>query len=468
MRRILRRLAVCTVVPVAAASLSVSAAFAQDTTGNADYPTTPIPTPEDPNQPPDSQPPPHPVPGPIVGDASTGIGMIRLLPNSQALDSIFDPDPNMPGPRQPLAEVGLGLATAEANSDAYLMQERSIAEASPVGLAVDGKTPRLPQFGLTQTSVTGHQQPVRTGLQAPANPLVNLGGLTGSVHAQWKRQLGPCVDPIADSRVSLANASVGNVLPDELSELLNDGSLLNIPEAMSAHSTVRLVDMPGTTNKAVRSTTRMQTGSIRLLEGTSHELRIDVASPPTLTATSTGNPHTSTVDYTAPVIRISKGGEVLGVVDAANPRIDVPLNLDLGILRLDIGKLTQQQNGAEARGSARMFDLKILPGEHNGYSTSLADISFGRQIVRAGAPAGGVDCGIAAAASPAMAVPQEDPPVAEGTQDNPPAAEGPQAIGPQAEQAHYSAPLLWFATAFLVGGAVLLAAFTRRRVRPEH
>ncbi|GAA2791505.1 hypothetical protein [Saccharopolyspora taberi] len=439
-RRPLRRLAVCATVSAAVAGLGLPAALAQEST----LPTTPRPSPENPGQPPESVPANHP--GPIVADAGTGIGLIRILPKTVPTDSVVeDPEFEEKLPKQAIAEMGMGLATAQANSDAYLGHERAIADSDPVGFSFQGTTPRTP-LGLSQTASPDHDAPTAGGLHPPASPLdgvVKLGAMNGSAHARWDDVLGPCVQPISDAKTSLGGLSVLNALPGV------DGALLDASNSLEAHSNVELVDVAGQQGKAVRATSSMRLGDVRLFSGTPQELRVEVVSQPKLTATSTGDPATSTVDYQAPVLRVSRGDEVLGVLDAAKPQLDVPFSqdqLDLGVLRMSVGKLRQDVAGAEVRAAARMFDLHVLPADKIGIQTSLAQISFGEQIARAGAPAGGVVCRAAAPPAPAAV------------------AEGPKAPPLAVTDGAYSAiPLFWTGTGLLLLGSILVAAVPRRR-----
>ncbi|NYH80516.1 hypothetical protein FHR84_003873 [Actinopolyspora biskrensis] len=507
------RVVVCSVVSLAVALLGLPAATAQSTP-----PSTPVPTPEFPEQPPGSSKPDNPPPGPIVGGAGTGIGLLRVLPNAVPGESIIDdPEFDEKLPRQALVETGMGISIAKANSQAYLAQEKAVAESAPLGFAVGGNAPALPG-SLAQTAVPDHAEPRTRGLEPPSTPLdslLDLGALEGSAHARWDEELGPCVEPVSAARTSLAGISAVNVLPAlnnqedkltaEAAELSNGsapadgtalgeelgplerlgglltgpaadstsgrGSLLRVPDVMRADSSVRLVDVPGQQGKAVRSTSRFEVAGIRLFAGTSQELRIDVVSRPKLTATSTGDPETSSVDYSAPVLRISRGGEELFTLDAANPEFELPIGLplpspgddsgtalvghsdrenvlDIGVLRLSLGELTKDKTDGEVRAGARLLDLKILPNDFLGFSTALAQVSFGEQFARAGAPEGGVHC--------ERSTPPESttaPPVQEA--GGPPLAE--------TSGAYHAVGLFWTGTLLLLLGAVLVAALPRRR-----
>lgn len=511
-----RRMAVCSAVSMALACLSMPPVFAQST-----LPTTPVPPPKDPGQPPASKAPPVPQPGPIVAGAGTGIGMLRILPESVPGDSILDdPEFNEKLPKQALLEVGMGLATAQANSEAFLAQERAIAESAPFGFAFKGNAPPLPG-SLAQTALPDHDEPTTGGLKppdSPLSPLLDFGLMKGSVHARWDEQLGPCVKPISDARTTLGELSAINALPalpgpgekapqllsgadpapdpaaqdaisgmngplERLGGLLKgktsttdeSGSLLNA-SAIRAHSSIRLVDVPSQDGKAVRATSEFSLADITLFAGTPQELRIEVVSEPTLTATSTGDPRTSKVTYQAPVLRVSRGGEVLYTLDAANPQFELPIGipmpgsgadsnmplvghpetghvLDIGVLELSLAKLTKDKVGAEVRAGARLLDVKILPTEKLGIGSALAQVSFGEQFVRAKAPEGGVHCG---RSTPPVDTPQ---PGGQGGEEQlrpvPPLA--------KTAGAYHAMSLFWIGAIMLLLGSVLVAALPRRR-----
>ncbi|WP_425425508.1 hypothetical protein [Amycolatopsis marina] len=346
-------------LPVTAAVLALSAApaLAQD------IPTTPIPEPANPGQPPISSPPAVQPLGKAVGDAGTALGMLRLLPNAVPTSAIL-PGLDEELPKQSAFEGGLGLSSAQANSESYLAYERSIAQSSPFGISVAGNAPQAPG-SLVQTALPDNPKAVKGGLKAPENPLLNVGLLEGTAHARWSSTLGPCVGTIADSTTSLASLSLLNVIPSmpdasqlteaaaplkegleqlpgplaSLGGLLDapgdkadsdgTGSVLSLPNTLSSRSTVRLVDIKGTDRKAVQSISTMQAADINILKGTPLGLNIKVASQPTLTVTSTGDKDTSKVEYSAPVLTVERGGEELFTLDAANPTKDVPIGIPL-------------------------------------------------------------------------------------------------------------------------------------------
>ncbi|MFJ1766489.1 hypothetical protein ACIOD2_39595 [Amycolatopsis sp. NPDC088138] len=533
-----RRLPRSAALPAAAALLLLSAAPAM---ADPTYPTTPIPQPASSGQAPISAPiGPQPL-GQAVGDAGTALGIVRLLPNSVPTSTI------LPGfgdtlPKQSALEAGMGLSSASANSDAYLSYEKAVAQASPLGLSVGGNAPQTPG-SVVQTALPDNPQPISGGLNAPSNPLLNVGLLNGTAHARWSPTLGPCVDTIADASTSVASLSLLNVVPSlpnlgldklaldpstlakgfdltkglqSLGGLLQGGgqtaangtgSLLSLPNTLSSRSQVKLVDIPGSKNKAVQSTSTVQGADIEILKGTPLALSIKVASQPTLKVTSTGDAKTSKVEYTAPVLTIEAGGKVLYTLDAAHPTKDIPIGLplaglsdqfgqlndipvvgglvstltkgvqqvgntagtvlDLGVLRLSIAGLDQKSaamttpfKGFQLGASARMFDLQLLPttklksllpaDQQKNLPSSLAQLSLGEQIARAYAPTDGVVC---------------------GTTTPPPPAGGEAPKGPVKNLAYTggaydTVPLFWSGTAMLLLGVVMVAAMPGTRRRP--
>ncbi|WP_240323125.1 hypothetical protein [Amycolatopsis ruanii] len=365
-----RRMPRALALPVAAAVLVLSAtpAVAQST-----IPTTPTPQPANPGQPPFiGQEGPQPL-GHAVADAAAALAVLRLLPNSVPTSTI------LPGfsdqlPKQSALEAGMGLSSAQANSEALLSYEKAIAQSSPFGLAVGGNAPQAPG-SLVQTALPDNEQPLTGGLNASENPLLNVGLLNGKVHARYSPTLGPCVGTIADASTSVASLSLLNVIPSlpnlpidgldlqnvqladgfdpakglqTLGGLLSGGAetrsdgtnaVLSLPNTLSSRSVVQLVDIPGSPNKAVQSISTLQAADIEILKGTPLELTLKVVSQPTLKVTSTGDEKTSKVEYTAPVITIERQGKVLYTLDATNPTKDIPIGLPLSGLSQQFGPL---------------------------------------------------------------------------------------------------------------------------------
>ena len=499
----------------------------------AAQPTTPIPTPTNPESPGMSSPVGPVPPGRAVGDAGTGLGIVRILPNSTPTKAIV---PGMEDklPKQSAAELGFGLATAQVNSEAYLSFERSVAQAAPGGLAIQGGSPQAPG-ALSQTASPDNPQPIHNGLKLPSTPLdtlIRAGALQGQVHARWSDTAGPCVGTIADATTEIASLSLLNAIPtlpsvqdltgvfdapkldakadqaviDGLKKLTGGlstlggalsggskpaadgtGSLVSLPNTLSARSVVRLVDIPGSPNKAVQSTSTMQVAALKLLAGTPFEITIRVVSQPTLQVTSTGDEKTSTVTYTAPVLAVEQGGKVIGQLDAANPKFDIPIGLpvgpgaptlpiigdllangqkltqalqriDLGVIRLGVAQLdkrgtpmTSPFKGFQLGATARMLDVQVLPTQALGLPnlpSALAQVALGEQVARAYAPTGGVVCRTS-------------------EQPAPPPTPKPQGRAPMelayTTMAYKTIPMFWAGTAMLLIGVVLVAALPTLR-----
>jgi hypothetical protein len=495
-------------------------------------PTTPIPTPTNPASPGMSSAVGAVPPGRAVGDAGTGLGILRILPNSVPTRTI-QPGAEDKLPKQAAAELGFGLASAQVNSEAYLAFERSVAQAAPGGLAIQGGSPQAPG-ALSQTASPDNAAPVHGGLRLPSTPLdtlVRATALQGQVHARWSDTDGPCVGTISDATTEIASLSLLNAIPtlpstpdltgvfdspadpnadqavvDGLKKLAGPlstlggalsggskpaadgaGSLVSLPNTLSARSVVRLVDIPGSANKAVESTSTMQVANVKLLAGTPFEIQIRIVSQPTLQVTSTGDEKTSTVRYTAPVLAVEQGGQSLGQLDAAHPQLDIPVGiplapgapnlpivggllangqqataalnrLDLGVIRLGVAQLDQRGMamtspfaGYQLGATARMLDLQVLPTQALGLPnlpSALAQVSLGEQVARAYAPAGGVVC---------------------RTSEQPvqPPTPKPQGKAPTqlayTTMAYKTIPLFWTGTAMLLIGVVLVAALPTLR-----
>jgi hypothetical protein len=528
----MRRRHLLLALPAAAVVLGLAAAPAAADTPT--FPTTPVPTNGAGEPPVSAANGPQPL-GHAVGDAATGLAVLRLLPGAVPANAIL-PGAAAALPRQSAAELGFGLSSAQANSEAFLGFEHAIAQAAPAGVAIGGNAPQLPG-ALSQTASPDNVQPVSGGLNPPSTPLdalLKVGLLNGSVHARWSDTLGPCVGTIADASTSLASVSVLNLIPSlpgttdanalssalssstldptqkqalignlsqltgplsSLGGLLSGGSLLSAPNVLSSRSVVRLVDLPGSANKAVQSVSTMQVASLKLLAGTPMELDLNVVSQPTLTVTSTGDSATSSVNYTAPVVQVVQGGKTLFTLDAAHPTADVPIGvplnvpnlpklpvvgsllpngqpltaglpvIDIGVLRLSVAQVQQSSQaltagqanapftGFQIAATARLLDLQVLPTAALGIPNlpaALAQVSLGEQVGRAYAPSGGVVCGTGTVSNPGV----------------PPGA-GPTKTLAFTNGAYDSVPLFWAGTLMLLIGVIIVASLpvSRRRVR---
>ncbi|WP_019809845.1 hypothetical protein, partial [Saccharomonospora halophila] len=252
-------------------------------------------------------------------------------------------------------------------------------------------------------------------------------------------------------------AHLGGLLSGGGNDTDGTGSLVSAPQTLSTRSVVRLTDIPGSDRKAVESISTMRAARLEILKGTPLGFTVRVVDQPTLRVVSTGDPGTSTVEYTAPVLAFERDGETLFELDAANPTRDIPLGiplpgltelpgfeqvrdapvlggvaelvgggltklterasehvLDLGVLRVSVaelderaGRVTEPFTGHHVSAAARMLDLRVLPTDRlretlppeqaERLPASLAQVSLGEQKATAFAPEGGVECGPPAA-----------------------------------------------------------------------
>lgn len=530
-----RRRPLVLALPATAALLALSAAPAMADS----FPTTPVPT-NPPGSPPMSAANgPQPL-GHAVANAATGLAVLRLLPGAVPASSVLPGAANQL-PRESAAEVGFGLSSAQANSESFLNYERAVAQSAPAGVAIEGNSPQLPG-ALSQTALPDNPQPISGGLNPPSTPLdalLKVGLIDGQVHARWSATVGPCVGTISDASTSVASISALNVIPslpsttdatqlaaamsrsnltaaqkqslvDNLSSLTGPlsslggllsggvttgsaGSLISLPNTLSSRSTVRLVDLPGSKNKAVQSISTLQVASLQLFTHTPLETHLNVVSQPTLTVTSTGSASTSTISYHAPVIQVVQGGRVISTLDAAHPTADVPIGIplnvpdlpklpvvgdllpngqqltssvpviDIGVLRLSVAELVKSSKtlsspfaGFELGGTARMLDVQVLPTAALGLPNlpaALAEVSLGEQVASAYAPAGGVRCGTTGTPVTHPATPQA-----------PPGAPKTLAF---TSGAYDTVPLFWLGTGLLMAGVILVASLPRRRVNRD-
>jgi hypothetical protein len=456
-----------------------------------------------------------PSPTPAAADAGAALFTVRALPGASL--------PGVTGTGLLTGAIATTVVTADSTKPAG---QQSTATAAPFALTLAGQSPTPPTTA-SQTASPDHATPTTTGFTIPAQlaPLLSGGVLQGSAQARYSDTVGFCVDPISTATTSLANLSAVNVLPalslpttgtgdptaalGSLTGLLTGAqsgfgglaglltgqssgttSVVKVPDTASATSTTKLVDVAGQAGKGIQASSGVQLGNIQLLPGTPLGVTVNVIKAPTLTATSTGDPATSGVTYTAPVVEITQADgtviQKLAAVDdpsttADETQFSIPLqipvlgsavdqatgairNLDLGLLTVKYGQFTEAPaNGASVGGSASLLDVAVLPtttltsllGSALPAGTvpdSLLQLGVGEQTARASVGAGGIDC--STPAPPAAVTP-------------PPAPGAPQASGPPplayTSGAYSAIPLMWTGSALLILGALIVAALPRRR-----
>lgn len=379
-----------------------------------------------------------PNPTPVAADAGAGLLVLRTLPGATI--------PGTPGTGALTGAVALSRATADSTGPA---NGKSTATSSPFGLSLGG-TPIPNPETLSQSAPPDHPTPTTGGNAFPTqlSPLLRGGLLQGSVQARWNDTLGPCVDPISAASTSLADLTAVNTLPALTLPTANDpvaaltgllgkvqdgfqsqatllgggagtGSVLTMPGTSKVTSTTRLVDVAGQAGKGVQAQSTVSLADITLLPGTPLQTTIKVLSEPTLIATSTGDAATSTVDYSAPVLQFLRNGQEVGRLTANstdNPltatvdesAFSIPLQIPLvpnaltGLPAPVLGALGSILTPAAAAGPASL-DLGVLPTTTLGavlggalppgsLPNGLLQIGIGEQTARASVGAGGVDC----------------------------------------------------------------------------
>jgi hypothetical protein len=473
-----------------------------------------------------------PSPTPAAADAGAALFTVRALPGASL--------PGVTGTGLLTGAIGTTVVTADSTKPAG---KQSTATAAPFALTLAGQSPPPPTTA-SQTASPDHATPTTTGFTIPTQlaPLLSGGVLQGSAQARYSDTTGFCVDPISTATTSLANLSAVNVLPalslpttgtgdptaalGGLTGLLTGAqsgfgglaglltgqsssttSVVKVPDTASATATTKLVDVAGRTGKGIQASSAVQLADIQLLPGTPLAATVNVLKAPTLTATSTGDPATSGVSYSAPVVQLTQADGTVtalsAVDDPSTPRdetsFSIPLqipvlgtavaalptavsgllqpilgpvvdqatgavrNLDLGVLTVKYGQFTAAPaNGASVGGSASLLDVAVLPtttltsllGSALPAGTipdSLLQLGVGEQTARASVGAGGIDCSTPAAVAVA-------PPAG-------PAA--PQASGPPplayTSGAYSTIPMMWTGSTLLILGAVIVAALPRRR-----
>jgi hypothetical protein len=320
-----------------------------------------------------------------------------------------------------------------------------------------------------------------------------LNSIPGLPGQQDLAGLLPATVPGLDAIGTTALINQLKALPGPLSALggilTGGGSVVSAPETMLSRSAVRLVDIPGSANKAVQSTSTLQVTGLKLFAGTPVQVDLNVVSQPKLVVLSTGEEQTSTVSYEAPVIQVVQGGKTLYTLDAAHPKFDLPIavplpgapalpvigelfgsgqpiadavsqglkRVDLGVIRLEAAQLTKTavpagQSPTKGHGigaTARLLNVVVLPTDAlklPNLPPALAQVSLGEQLATAVAPAGGVVCAAIAAA------PQGPQPARSGLA--------------YTTAAYKSVPIFWTGMLMLLAGVVLVAALPAPRVAP--
>jgi uncharacterized repeat protein (TIGR01451 family) len=313
--------------------------------------------------------------GPFGGTASSDIVHVHALNLPDALE---------------LAEAAIAPARVDMNSAgvpgggnsharALNVEADLLSEAIPLDLVVDAedRAPPPPAGPIVEEL-----------LDVPADPLLNATVAKATADAKWTT--GGCVapgTPISYAKSELADAQVltGTPLGDSLLSVHNSEG-----DTVYTESQTEMINVSGTSNKGVKSTTTTQITAIRLFEGTANQLTINVVAPPVVTATATGKPGGAKVEYSEPVLQVLDADDmVIGELNASDINLEIP---GQPLLTLRLGTLTStiKSDGTEASGRAVLLEVILL----NPVPTldPLLRLTVAGGDVSAKVPSGGVDC----------------------------------------------------------------------------
>ncbi|TWH21175.1 Ig-like domain-containing protein [Prauserella rugosa] len=207
--------------------------------------------------------------------------------------------------------------------------------------------------------------------------ILQVGAINGSGQTNWAGDLACVPDgtPLAQSRTSLANASLGLTLL---------GVGLNILQ-------LGAVETSGNTTLSGGNVVSTSSGNVASLSLINGLVDVEVLENPTITATSDGaTGSVSANDYAIAVT-------IAGQRTELRAGMSLPINLNLGVLSvnltLSVGQLSDTSQGATGSGSTAFIELN---GSINGpLGGNLASVNLGLLPLSASAtaPQGGVECG---------------------------------------------------------------------------
>ncbi|MCW2569875.1 MAG: hypothetical protein JWN54_3972 [Mycobacterium sp.] len=339
----------------------------------------------------------------------------------------------------PAGSGNLSLVRAENTVDSAA-EKAAQAGASFISLSGLGQSlPDLPKNSVSQFAPPDNAKAATSSLlDIPKNPLLWGSILPASAHARWNDSITCPTGPVEIANTELAVAKL-HALTTEAAELpvalpgvpalpVGDGvTVVDLPDELRSSTKQGLVAVDGQSGFGVSSTSGISVLDVTLFKGTPAATRVQVVSAPELTATAAGTEGKSTVDYKAPILRITDptgntheinapgeeyeigmaslkslpGGleGALSKVGAAAPTGNLPtlpaLPKILGespyLAKISLGKLTNVVKEAnKAQGQLTMLRLDLLSPDG---VTPLASLSLGDMRAQATAPNGGVTCG---------------------------------------------------------------------------
>ena len=314
--------------------------------------------------------------GPYSGSAASDIVHVHAL--------------NIPDTFE-LAEAAIAPSLAEVNSEGVPGGGKSHAHATNIDAEALSEAIDAELLVSADHRAPGGEagSVVSELLSVPADPLLNATVARATAHARWNNTgCVPVGTPISTSRSELADAQVltGTPLGDSLVAVHNDDG-----DTVYSDSTTEHVNVEGTANKGVRSTTLTQITGITLFEGTANQLTVNVVAPPVVTATATGKPGGATVTYSEPILQVlDANGDIIGELNAADANLEID---GLPLIKLRLGQLTSvtKSDGTEASGNAVLLEVIVLSAPDA--IEPLLRLTIAGGTVSAKVPSGGIDCG---------------------------------------------------------------------------
>lgn len=287
---------------------------------------------------------------------------------------------NVPGAGT-LADAGVGVSTGAVDGTG---SPRSTADSANLTAALaDQALPDLLAVA-SQQAPRDHLSPATArSIDGQVPGIVSLGVSTSSAQARWTAD-DSCPAPGAPlTRSSVSTADVAT------EEVPSAGALLTLP---GTASTSQQTTLAGGDVRRVVSTARGSAADVGLLGGV---IQVAVADAPTLRAVATGKPGGASVEWSAPLVRVTVNGQEREVPVEGGP-IDIT-SPDNPLLHaeLSVGQLTdveESKDGTHASGSASVLHVNVSLGSGELGATVL-DTDLFPLSASATAPEGGVACG---------------------------------------------------------------------------
>jgi hypothetical protein len=345
-------------------------------------------------------------------------------------------------PATPLFPGGSGFLTLVNANNAVDSQaaKASQADATFLNFNLLGITPpALPANSVSQFAPPDNPAPATSALLTiPANPLIHGQILPASAQARWNDAIACPTGPaeIANSEATVAKLKVLTTegaaalpvdLPAPVALPIPAGvTLVDLSKLLSSSTTSGLVAVKGQHGLGVSSTAAIDVADLTLFKGLPTQTRVQVISQPKLTATAAGTAGKSTVDFEAPILKITDPSGKVFRIDAPTESVTIGLEAlqslpgglegvlkQLGSLlppgalpalpalpaldpakgylaKISIGQLTDVvTEPGKASGKLTFLKLELIAPNGN---DPLATVTLGEVKAQATAPAGGVTC----------------------------------------------------------------------------